>query len=107
MEPAEESTTDNRKNPPTSAPFSLWGDLPEARWMYVKAILFLVAGIASVGGLLLESPNLRTVFLLGIALWSFCRLYYFLFYVIEKYIDPGYRFDGLLPAIRYLLHRKK
>jgi len=30
-------------------------------------------------------------------------LYYFCFYVIEKYIDPSYRFDGLISVARYLL----
>jgi hypothetical protein len=25
----------------------------------------------------------------------FCRFYYFAFYVIEHYVDPGYRFSGL------------
>ncbi|GAB4453564.1 MAG: hypothetical protein OHK0029_06660 [Armatimonadaceae bacterium] len=93
-------------NPPPQK-FSLWGDLPEARWMYLKAGLFLVAGVVSAGVLLWEAQNLRTAFLLGIALWSFCRLYYFLFYVIEKYIDPEFRFDGVLPALCYLLRRKE
>lgn len=32
--------------------------------------------------------------MMGIAVWSFCRLYYFGFYVIERYIDPSYRFSG-------------
>ena len=31
-------------------------------------------------------------FLLGIAIWSYCRVYYFMFYVIEKYIDGDYKF---------------
>lgn len=82
---------------------NLFGDLKDARWMYLKAVLFLVAGCTAAGLLLAESPTLRTAFLLWIAVWAFCRLYYFLFYVIEKYIDPGYRFDGLLSAARYLL----
>jgi hypothetical protein len=85
---------------------NLGEDLKEPRWMYLKASLFLIAGFLCVAALLLESPHLRTAFLLGIAIWSFCRLYYFLFYVLEKYIDPTYRFDGLLPALRYLMRRR-
>lgn len=70
--------------------------------MYGKAGLFLLSGVACAVGLLVQSPDLRTAFLIGVMIWSFCRLYYFLFYVIEKYIDPSFRFDGIVSALRYL-----
>jgi hypothetical protein len=73
--------------------------------MYLKAILFLVAGTVAAVGILLESLRWRTALLLGIAIWSFCRLYYFAFYVIEKYIDPGYRFAGIGAFLLYLLRK--
>ena len=41
--------------------------------------------------------------LLGVAIWSFCRFYYFAFYVIEKYVDSSYRFAGLSSVVRYLI----
>lgn len=85
----------------------LTDDLPRAKWMYLKAVLFLVTGLLAVAALLLESPTLRTVFLLGIAIWSFCRLYYFAFYVIEKYVDPTYKFAGLYSFLRYLLRKRR
>jgi hypothetical protein len=75
--------------------------------MYVKAALFLVAGSVAAGVLLWESPSLRTAFLLAVAIGSFCRLYYFAFYVIEHYIDPGFRFAGLGSFILYLLRREE
>jgi len=56
--------------------------------------------------LLLESPTLRTVVLLVIAIWSFCRFYYFAFYVIEHYVDPSFRFAGLGAFLRYWWGRK-
>jgi hypothetical protein len=74
--------------------------------MYLKAGLFLVAGIAAAAGILLENLHWRTALLLGIAIWSFCRLYYFAFYVIEKYIDPSYRFAGLGSVVVYLLRAR-
>lgn len=82
------------------------GDLKDPRLMYLKAALFVVAGTVAAGTILLESPNLRTAFLLGVALWSFCRAYYFAFYVIEKYVDSSYRFAGLGSFVRYLLRRR-
>ena len=86
---------------------NLWGDLKDAKWMYLKAALFLVAGVLCVTGIFWETPTLRTAILLCVGVWSFCRLYYFFFYVLEKYIDPGYRFDGMISALRYLIQRRK
>ncbi|MBC8141989.1 MAG: hypothetical protein H7Y38_11175 [Armatimonadetes bacterium] len=82
-------------------------DLPHANWMYLKAVLFLVAGSVAATALLVEVPTLRTAFLLAVCVWSFCRLYYFFFYVLERYIDPSFRFDGIGSAIRYLLSRRQ
>jgi len=36
-----------------------------------------------------------------------CCLYYFFFYVIERYLDPVHRFSGLLAFGRYMLTRPK
>ena len=77
-------------------------DLQSHRWMWVKAILFLLIGLASSALILLELPDLRIFVLLVLAIWSFCRAYYFAFYVIEHYIDPSYKFSGLFSALRYL-----
>ena len=57
----------------------LTGDLQSTKLMYLKAVLFLVIGLLSVTALLLDSPTLRTAFLLLLTVWSFCRLYYFFF----------------------------
>lgn len=75
--------------------------------MYLKAALFLIAGSASVGGILVELPSLRITFLLAVALWSFCRAYYFAFYVIEHYIDPQYKFAGLGSFVLYLIRARR
>jgi Kef-type K+ transport system membrane component KefB len=85
----------------------LTDDLPHARWMVLKAILFLVAGVAAIIGVLVEHPHWRTALLLGIAIWSFCRLYYFAFYVIEKYIDPSFKFAGLASVVRHLRQSRR
>ena len=85
----------------------LTGDLKSAKLMYLKAALFLVIGLLSVTGLLLDSPTLRTAFLLLLTIWSACRLYYFFFYVIEKYVDPTYKFAGLHSFVLYVWQRRK
>ena len=81
-------------------------DLQNPRWMWLKALGFVVIGGCCFGLLWLEQPTLRTAVYLGLLVWAFCRAYYFAFYVIEKYIDPGYRFSGLLDFLRYALSRR-
>lgn len=71
-------------------------------WIKVKAALFLLLGAGAVTLLLVESPKLQTAGLLAVAIWSFSRLYYFLFYVIEKYVDPSFKFAGIGGALWYL-----
>ncbi len=80
-------------------------DLESARAIYLKAVLFLVVGVAAAVLVVLESPTLKTGVFLSIAVWSFCRLYYFAFYVIEHYVDDSYRFSGLWSFARYVWKR--
>ena len=84
----------------------LMRDLQSHRWMWVKAALFLVIGLTSSALILWELPELRILALLVLAIWAFCRAYYFAFYVIEHYIDPSFRFSGLWSALRHLLKKK-
>lgn len=82
------------------------GDIKSPRLIYIKGFLFLLMGVLAVLTLILENPNLRDAFLLLVAIWSFARFYYFAFYVIEHYVDPGYRFAGLWSFCLYLLHQR-
>ncbi len=82
-------------------------ELTDARWIKWKGILFLAVGMLSAILLLLETPTLKTALLLTIAIWCFCRFYYFAFYVIERYVDPGFRFSGLWMFARYLFQTRK
>jgi hypothetical protein len=77
------------------------------RWIIVKAVLFLILGVAAVALILYGNPDWRTAVLLAVAIWSFCRLYYFAFYVIEKYVDPAYKFSGLISFLKYCLRRRR
>jgi len=83
------------------------GDLKNPKVIYLKGFLFLVAGTAAAGLLISKDPSLETVALVGITIWSFCRLYYFMFYVVEKYVDPSYKFSGIIPFIAYLVKQNR
>lgn len=82
-------------------------DLTSTTWIKVKGILFLLLGIAAATLLLLEHPTWKAAMLLALVIWCFCRFYYFAFYVIENYVDPGFRFSGLWSFARYLFQRRK
>ena len=73
----------------------------------LKGLLFLLLGLLSGALLVLEHATLKVGLLLALTIWVFCRFYYFAFYVIEHYIDPNYRFSGLLSFVRYLVLRGK
>lgn len=68
----------------------------------VKGGLFFLLGLLASALILLQRPTLQVGVLLLIAIWAFCRFYYFAFYVIERYVDPTYRFTGLLSFVKYL-----
>lgn len=82
-------------------------DLASVFWIKLKGLLFLVIGITAAVLIYLDNPKWQTALLLALAIWSFCRFYYFAFYVIEKYVDPAYKFSGLFSFVRHLLQRTK
>ncbi|HTU26676.1 MAG TPA: hypothetical protein VMF30_14810 [Pirellulales bacterium] len=82
-------------------------DLTSPFWIKLKGLLFLLIGIVAAGLVIAENPTWKTAGLLMLAIWSFCRFYYFAFYVIEKYVDPTYKFAGLTSLVRYLLRGQK
>ena len=71
------------------------GDLQSSRLIIFKGFLFLLAGIIAASILLGENFSLRVGFLLLVSIWSFCRFYYFAFYVLERYVDPTFKFSSL------------
>src|SRR5580693_2860266 len=82
-------------------------DLSNPTWIKVKGILFLFLGLVSALWLLSDHPTPKIAILLVLSVWSLCRFYYFAFYVVERYVDPNYRYAGLLSLARYLLWKKR
>ena len=82
-------------------------DLKSKRLIYLKAALFAVIGTVAGAIVIIQSPTAFTIIALLLCIWAFCRLYYFAFYVIEKYVDSEYRYSGLFAFLTYLIGRKK
>jgi hypothetical protein len=81
----------------------LTDDLKSARLIHLNGWLFLLLGLLASAGLLLESPHFKTVVLLAAAIWAFCRFYYYLFYVLERYLGKDRPYAGIVDALRFIL----
>jgi hypothetical protein len=81
-------------------------DLKSKTAMYAKAIMFVAIGVTSAILLIAQNFTLQTGILVALVIWSFCRAYYFAFYVIDRYIDSQFRFAGLFAFAKYLITRR-
>lgn len=86
---------------------SLFRDIESTRWLYAKGVLFLLLAVLAGGVLLIRVPGIDTAVLLMICVWASCRAYYFAFYVIEHYVDPEYRFSGIIDFMKYATGRQR
>jgi type IV secretory pathway TrbD component len=73
--------------------------------LYLKGTLFLLTGLLASAVILLDHPSLKLAALLALAIWAFARAYYFAFYVVQHYIDPSFRYAGLIDFLRR--HRRR
>jgi hypothetical protein len=87
------------------AKMKLFQDIQSPWLLHAKGCLFLVLGLMAAAFLWLETPTLRTLGLLVITIWAFCRFYYFLFYVLEKYLGQE-RAAGLVDALKLLWKKR-
>ena len=81
-------------------------DLTSPAALYLKGGLFVVLGLLAGGLLLARRWDAVDAGLLILCVWASCRAYYFAFYVVGQYVDPGYRFAGLIDFVRYLARRR-
>ena len=82
-------------------------DITSPKLLWAKGVLFLLLAIGASVLILMEAASLKVAVLLAVAIWGFCRAYYFAFYVIERYMDPGYRFSGLGSFLLYVVRGRK
>lgn len=75
--------------------------------MVLKALLFGVIALLCGALLWIERADVITGALILALMWSSARLYYFVFYVIERYIDADYKFAGIGSLLSYLWRVKR
>jgi len=81
-------------------------DIKNKDLIVFKGLMFLLLGILASAILVAFVTRVEVIVLLVISIWSFCRFYYFAFYVIENYVDDEHKFDGLYAAIAYIVKMK-
>ena len=81
-------------------------DLSSKPLIVAKGFLFLALVLVTAALLVLETPSLRVAVLLIVLVWSSCRFYYFLFYVLQHYVDPSLRYAGLLAMFNQIRRKR-
>ena len=74
-------------------------------WLWIKGGLFVAIGCLCLVFVAMVTQSVQLVAVCCLAIWAFCRAYYFAFYVIENYIDPKFRFAGLLSVLGYFVDK--
>ena len=91
---------------PGSPNRSILGDIQDPRLLYAKGAVFLLLGVFATILLAIQVPQLSLLLLHAISIWACARAYYFAFYVIQHYVDPSFRFSGLVAFVRYLTNSR-
>ena len=87
---------------------NLGRDLEKPSTLRLKGGLFLFLGLGAASLLLMEEAfTWRKPVLLILAIWSFCRFYYFLFYVLEAYAGRERRYAGLFDALCWAIRGRE
>jgi hypothetical protein len=82
-------------------------DLKSKPLIVLKGLLFLLIVVTTAGGLFAMDPGWRTAALILVLIWASARFYYFLFYVLEKYVDPTLKYAGVGDMLMQLLRRRR
>ena len=70
-------------------------DLKSKKWIVAKGVMFFGIATLTAALIILEMSSLTVAAYLVLLVWASCRFYYFLFYVLEHYVDPTMRYAGL------------
>jgi hypothetical protein len=75
-------------------------DLKSKKLIVIKGLLFISIAAISAIGIAIYCFRIEVIALLLILIWASARSYYFLFYVLEKYVDPKLNYSGLFDLIK-------
>lgn len=82
-------------------------DLKSKKWIVTKGVMFAGTALAAAALIFVEMPSVKLAVLLTMLVWASCRFYYFLFYVLEHYVDRTMRYAGLLDLLMGMRQRRE
>lgn len=82
-------------------------DLESKKWIVAKGVLLAGIVVLAAALILVETPSGKVAALLIVLVWASSRFYYFLFYVLERYVDPTMRYAGLLDLLMGMRRRRQ
>ena len=82
-------------------------DLNSKKWIVAKGVMFVAIAVITAVLILVETPSVKLAALLALLAWASCRFYYFLFYVLEQYVDPNMRYAGLFDLLMSMRRRRQ
>jgi len=82
-------------------------DLKSKKWIVAKGVMFAGIALATAALIFVEMPSVKRAVLLTMLVWASCRFYYFLFYVLEHYVDRTMRYAGLLDLLMGMRQRRE
>lgn len=82
-------------------------DLKSKKWIIAKGVMFAGVAVAAAALIFVEMPSVKLAVLLTMLVWASCRFYYFLFYVLEHYVDRTLRYAGLLDLLMGMRQRRE
>lgn len=80
-------------------------DIESKPLIVLKGCLFFAIVGLSAFALWWQLPTFTTAALLAVLVWAAARSYYFLFHVLEKYVDPNLRWRGIADLLRAIRRR--
>jgi hypothetical protein len=81
-------------------------DLKSKKWIVAKGGMFAGIALGAASLIFIETPSARLAVLLALLVWASCRFYYFLFYVLEHYVDRTMRYAGLFDLLMGMRQRR-
>ena len=82
-------------------------DLKSKKLIVAKGVMFLGIAALTAALIILEMPSVRVAAYLVLLVWASCRFYYFLFHVLEHYVDPTMRYAGLWDLMLGMKRRRQ
>ena len=82
-------------------------DLKSPTWIVAKGVMFAGIALATAILIFIERPSPKHAILLTMLVWASCRFYYFLFYVLERYVDRTMRYAGLFDLLMGMKKRRE